>query len=106
MELHLREMTLSDQDLVSALHLHEDQREFSGGQSWEIFERLRKLPFPDAVHPFMVIHDESAVGFFVLREAPALPSWALPEVVTMHNFRISSQVQRQGVGAEAVRKAA
>lgn len=106
MELHLRELLLSDEDLVSAIRVNKDQRAFSGGHAWEIFERLRSCPYREAIHPFIGVHNESSVGFFVLREAPALPSWAPPDVMTLHNFRIGSRFQRQGFGAATVRKAA
>lgn len=105
-QLHLRELLLSDEHLVATVYLDEGQREFSGGHTHEIFDRLRSNPYPSALHPFIVIHDESAIGFFVLKEAPALPAWALPDVMTLHNFRVGSQFQRRGFGAATVRKAA
>ena len=106
MELHLQELLLSDEKLVAAIHLNEDQQAFSGGHTWEIFERLRTIPYPGALHLFIVGHNERAIGFFVLRQAPALPNWALPDVMTLHNCRIGSRFQCQGFGAATVRKAA
>lgn len=106
MELHLREVPLSDEQFVTAIYLDEDQQEFSGGDIWELFDRLRSIPHPEAVHPFIVAHDDSAIGFCVLREEPALPAWALPDVMTLHNFRIGRQFQRRGYGTAAVRTAA
>lgn len=105
-KLQLRKLLLSDEQLLAAIHLNEDQQEFSGGHAWEILARLRSSPYPDAVHPHIVTRDDNIVGFFVLREAPALPVWAMPNVMTLHNFRIGSQFQRQGLGAATVRNAA
>lgn len=51
MELHLRELLLSDGDLVSSIRVNKDQQAFSGGHAWEIFERLRNSPYREAIHP-------------------------------------------------------
>lgn len=106
MELHLRELTPSGEQLVAAMCLDERQQEFSGGDVLELFASLRNSPYPEAVHPFIVAHDDTAIGLFVLREAPALPTWALPDVMTLHNFRIGKEFQRQGYGTATVRTAA
>lgn len=106
MDLQIRELHLSDEHLVSALGLDQGQKEFSGGPTRELLDRLRSSPHPFAVHPFIVVNHESTIGFFVLREAPALPAWAMAGVMTLHNFRIGTQFQRQGLGSAAVRKAA
>ena len=106
MQLHLRALLLSDEHLVAGLHLDADQREFSGGHVREIFDRLRNSPYPEALYPFIVHYGDDAIGFFVLREAPALPVWASLDVMTLHNFRIGRQFQRRGFGATSVRQAA
>lgn len=106
MDLQIRELLLSDEHLVSALGLDQGQEEFSGGPTTELFDRLRSSPHPSAVHPFIMINHASTIGFFILREAPALPVWAMPDVMTLHNFRIGAHFQRQGLGSAAVRKAA
>ncbi|QOF75038.1 hypothetical protein IG197_31465 (plasmid) [Aminobacter sp. SR38] len=68
MQLHLRKLLLSDAHLSSAICVNEDQQAFSGGHAWQISEHLRSSPYPEAVNPFMVVHRENAVGFFVLRQ--------------------------------------
>nr|WP_246592276.1 GNAT family N-acetyltransferase [Aminobacter anthyllidis] len=97
---------LSDEELATAIDVDGDQEEFSGGQIREIFDRLRCSPHQESIHPFSVTQADSPIGFFVLREAPALPDWAFPGVMTLHNFRISRQFQRQGLGAATIRKMA
>ncbi|GAA2830765.1 ribosomal protein S18 acetylase RimI-like enzyme [Aminobacter aminovorans] len=106
LELCLGKLLLSDENRATAFDIDGDQEEFSGGQFREIFDRLRRSPHQEAIHAFSVAHADSTVGFFVLREAPALPDWAFPGVMTLHNFRISRQFQRQGLGAATVRKMA
>jgi ribosomal protein S18 acetylase RimI-like enzyme len=105
-ELCLDKLLLSDEELGTAIDVDGDQEEFSGGQIREIFDRLRSSPYQESIHPFSVTQADSPIGFFVLREAPALPDWAFPGVMTLHNFRISRQFQRQGLGSDTVRKMA
>lgn len=106
MALGLRKLLLSDEDLVAGIDLDENQKQFSGGEAKEIFARLRECPFPCAVHPFIFGDDQNTVGFFVLRQAPALPVWGLQGAMTLHNFRIGRKFQRRGFGAPMVGKAA
>ena len=105
-ELCLDKLLLSDEELATAIDVNGDQEEFSGGRIREIFDRLRSSPHQESIHPLSVIQADSPIGFFVLREAPALPDWAFPGVMTLHNFRIGRQFQRQGLGAATIRKMA
>jgi ribosomal protein S18 acetylase RimI-like enzyme len=101
MKVSLRLLQLDEMASVSGVKLDEGDEDFAGGSMETVFERLKGAPNPHAFHPFLVIAGK-VVGFFMLREGPALPVWAKSDVISLHNFRISKHTQGRGYGAAAL----
>lgn len=105
MAVYLRPLTFWEQHVVDAIELDAEQQRFAGGSIDDIFRTLNASAHPAALHPFCVAADANVVGFFVLREGPALPVWALENTITLHSFRVSRPFQGRGFGAAALRLA-
>lgn len=105
MAVYLRPLSLSEQQVVDAIELGAEQQCFAGGSLDDIFRALNGSAHPAALHPFGVVAEANVVGFFVLREGPARPDWALQNTITLHSFRISRPFQGRGFGAAALRLA-
>jgi RimJ/RimL family protein N-acetyltransferase len=103
MSLVLRAIGLNERDLVAAIEVEPDQARFSGGSVDEIFDRMAAVP--RGQHPFALADGNNVVGLLVLREADALPGWAEPGCVSLHNFRFDRRFQARGLGRTALRLA-
>lgn len=101
MKVSLGLLQLDEIAAVHGIKLDEREEDFAGGSMETVFERLKDTSSPHAYHPFLVIAGE-VVGFFMLREGPALPTWAKSDVISLHNFRISTHMQGRGYGAAAL----
>lgn len=101
MKVCLRSLQLYEIASVSGIELDEGEEDLAGGPMEMVFERLKDTPSPHACHPFLVIARD-VVGFFMLREMPASPAWAKPDAISLHNFRISRQMQGRGYGTAAL----
>lgn len=86
------------------LELEPEQEEFVAPLD-VVFSRLRDSPSLQLEHPFLVVVGNEVVGFFVLREKAALPVWAPPDVITLHDLRIGRSYQGKGYGKLATRLA-
>lgn len=106
MTIWLKPLALSEQHIVDAIELDADQQRFAGGSIADIFKALRASAFPQFLHPFAVVAGEQIVGFLVLRERDALPTWAHQDSITLHSFRISAPFQHKGFGGTALTLAA
>lgn len=105
MAVYLRPLTFGEQHVVDAIELDAEQQRFAGGALDDIFRALNASAHRAALHPFCLVADQAAVGFFVLREGPARPVWALEKTITLHSFRVSRPFQGHGFGAAALRLA-
>lgn len=105
MAVYLRRLLFSERHVVDTIELDADQQRFAGGSLDGIFRALNASAHRSAVHPFCLVADEAVVGFFVLREGPARPVWALDNTITLHSFRVSKPFQGCGFGTAAVRLA-
>lgn len=101
MKVGLRLLQLDEIATGHGIKLDEREEDFAGGSMETVFERLKGASSPHAYHPFLVVADE-VVGFFMLREGPALPTWAKSNAISLHNFRISTHMQGRGYGAAAL----
>lgn len=101
----LKALSHFDSTTVAHLELEPAQEEFV--EPFDVvFSKLRNSPSPQLEHPFSVVVGNEVVGFFVLHEKAALPDWAPPGVITLHNLRIGRSYQGQGYGKLATRLAA
>jgi cysteine synthase A len=105
-DIVLKLLDIDDWHLLAAIELDREQEDFAGGSLEKIFRSLQLSQHPDAQHPFAVIVDGTAAGFFVLREGPALPAWAYENAITLHSFRVSRSLQGRGYGTAALDLAA
>ncbi|NGN43509.1 GNAT family N-acetyltransferase [Mesorhizobium sp. CGMCC 1.15528] len=106
MNIVLRPLKLSDWHLVASIELDAEQERFAGGDMDAIFLALQTSNFSEALHPFAIVADADVVGFYVLREGPALPAWASKDAVTLHSFRVSRSQQGKGYGTVGLKLAA
>ncbi len=102
MKVALRLLQLDDVAAVNGIDLDEGDENLAGGNMATVSGRLRHRSDPQAHHPFLITVERKTVGFMMLREGPALPSWAPPDAISLHNFRISRQVQGRGYGTAAL----
>lgn len=100
----LKELTHFDASTVADLELEPEQEQFVDSPA-VVFERLRNGPSP-LEHAFLLVVGKEVVGFFVLCEKAALPAWAPPSAITLHNLRIGRSYQGKGHGRLAIRLAA
>jgi len=100
----LKALTHFDATTVAHLELDPEQEEFVDPPA-VVFEKLRNSP-SSVEHAFLVVVREQVVGFFVLCEKAALPAWAPPSAITLHNLRIGRSYQGNGYGKLATRLAA
>ncbi|PSJ56241.1 GNAT family N-acetyltransferase [Pseudaminobacter soli (ex Li et al. 2025)] len=98
MQVTLRSIAISEIPTLAGTDLFESDENFAGGSLLAIFNRLRSRPDLEAHHPFVVMDERQAVGFFMLREGTALPQWAHPRAISLHNFRINKQSRGRGYG--------
>ncbi|WP_256477129.1 pyridoxal-phosphate dependent enzyme [Bradyrhizobium sp. 186] len=94
-----------DSTIVAHLELKPEQEEFVEPLD-AVFSKLRNSSSPQLEHPFSVVVGNEVVAFFILREKAALPEWAPPDVITLHNLRVGRSYQGQGYGKLATRLAA
>lgn len=106
MKIALKLLQIDEIASVTGIELDEHDEDLAGGGMVMIYERLRRRPEPSSCHPFLVTVDRVTVGFLMLREGPALPSWANPDAISLHNFRISRKAQGRGFGTAAIALAA
>lgn len=97
----LKALTHFDRATVVHLELEPKQEEFVE----PLDAGFSNLRTPQVEHPFSVAVGNDVVGFFILREKGALPAWAPPGVITLHNFRIGRSYQGKGYGKLAIRLA-
>ncbi|MDH6234886.1 ribosomal protein S18 acetylase RimI-like enzyme [Mesorhizobium soli] len=101
MKIALRLLELDEIAPVDGIELDEGDEDFAGGNMERVLERVGG-PDIRTHHPFVIIVAREVVGFFMLREGSALPPWADPDAITVHNFRISKQMQWKGYGTAAL----
>ncbi|RWM06835.1 MAG: GNAT family N-acetyltransferase [Mesorhizobium sp.] len=96
-EISLCAVTASDRRAIAELVLDPEQEQFAGLVD-AVFDELRNSHHPHLEHPFAIVAQGSAVGFFILREKQAVPVWAHREVITLHSFRVCRNHQNKGYG--------
>lgn len=101
----LEPLSHADIAAVSHLQIEPEQGQFVD-PLYVVFSELRNSPHPELEHPFAIAVRNEIVGFFVLREKAALPEWAPPDAVTLHNLRIGEAYQGNGYGKAATGLAA
>ncbi|MDH4989131.1 GNAT family N-acetyltransferase [Aminobacter anthyllidis] len=106
MKITLKLLRFDEIASVDGIELDEHDEEVAGGSMATIFERLSGRLELSSCHPFLVTVERTTVGFLMLREGQALPSWANPDAISLHNFRISRQAQGRGIGTAALALAA
>lgn len=106
MELWLHSLAVSDVGLVDGFRLDRVQTLFAGGPPSAALQALKHSTYPETNHAFAIMLARTAVGFFILKEGPALPEWANKDAITLHNFSISSQFHRKGYGLAGIGLAA
>ncbi|WOH80333.1 GNAT family N-acetyltransferase [Bradyrhizobium sp. BEA-2-5] len=105
MRATLKALSHSDYATVDHLRLEPEQEQFVVPLDL-LFSELRTSSQPELEHPFsIVVHDET-VGFFILREKAALPEWAPPDAITLHNLCVGRPYQGNGYGKAATGLAA
>jgi cysteine synthase A len=102
MNVRLQPLQLDEIASVNDVELEERDLNFAGGSLKMVFERLKENTNPHAHLPFLIIVDREVAGFFMLREGPALPPWAPPGAISLHNLRISEKMQGRGYGGAAL----
>jgi hypothetical protein len=85
MKIALRSLELDEIAAVDGIELDEGDEDLAGGNMERVLERVRG-PDKRTHHPFVIIVERVIVGFFMLREGSALPPWANPDAITLHNF--------------------
>lgn len=93
MKITLKLLRFDEIASVDGIELDEHDEEVAGGSMATIFERLSGRLELSSCHPFLVKVERTTVGFLMLREGQALPSWANPDAISLHNFRISRQAR-------------
>ncbi|MBT1155872.1 GNAT family N-acetyltransferase [Aminobacter anthyllidis] len=106
MKIALKLLHIDEIASVTGIELDEHDEDLAGGSMTTIYERLRRRPELSSCHPFIVTVECTTVGFVMLREGPALPYWAKPGAISLHNFRISRKAQGRGFGTAAMALAA
>lgn len=106
MKVTLKLLRFDEIALVNGIKLDEHDEDLAGGGMATIYERLRRRPELSSYHPFLVTVGRTTVGFLMLREGQALPSWANPGAISLHNFRIGRKAQGRGFGTAALALAA
>ncbi|MBB6468575.1 ribosomal protein S18 acetylase RimI-like enzyme [Aminobacter lissarensis] len=106
MKITLKLLRVDEIASVDGIKLDERNEELADGSITTIFERLGGRLEISSCHPFLVTVELAPVGFLMLREGQALPSWAKPGEMSLHNFRISRQIQGRGIGTAALALAA
>ncbi|RWD82941.1 pyridoxal-phosphate dependent enzyme [Mesorhizobium sp.] len=101
----LKRLSHTDIAAVSHLQIEPEQGQFVD-PLYVVFSELRNSPHPELEHPFAITVRNEIVGFLVLCEKAALPEWAPPDAVTLHNLRIDRAYQGNGYGKAATRLAA
>lgn len=100
----LKALSHSDAATEAHLELEPEQEEFVDSLA-VVFEKLRNGP--SAIeHAFVVVAGEEVVGLFILCEQAAMPVWAPPGAITLHNLRIGRSYQGKGYGTLATKLAA
>ncbi|CAN7326461.1 GNAT family N-acetyltransferase [Aminobacter sp. LjRoot7] len=106
MKIALKLLQIDEVASVTGIELDEHDEDLAGGSMATIYKRLRRRPEPSLCHPFLVTVDCATVGFLMLREGSALPYWANPGSISLHNFRINRKAQGRGFGTAALALAA
>jgi len=102
MEVALKQIDLAEIATLVGIELSAREEEFAGGSMTAIAERLNARPNAEGCFPFLITADHKIAGFLMLRKGQALPEWAAPDAVSLHNFRISRNIQGRGCGTAAV----
>lgn len=78
------------------IQVHPEQIAFCG----DIDCALHSLPLPahPGVKAFILLQDEVAVAFLLLKREPLLAHWADAASATLHAFQVDKRVQGQGLG--------
>ncbi len=97
----LQDVTARDRGAIARLVLDPEQEQFAGSVD-AIFDELQASKHPEFEHPFAIVADTEKIGFFILRERPAVPIWAPHDVITLHSFRIGRPYQGAGFGRAGV----
>lgn len=97
----LKMLRIGDLDAVAHLRLDAEQERFAGGKLGEIFGQMETGRSSLEI-PMAIVADGSVVGFFVLRQPPASPSWAHPSCASLHYLRIGLEFQGRGYARQAM----
>ncbi|MGS1097241.1 GNAT family N-acetyltransferase (plasmid) [Aquamicrobium terrae] len=106
MEVSLKQIQHAEIVTISGIELSAREEDFAGGSMTAIAGRLKARPNSEDCLPFLIMADCKIAGFLMLRKGQALPDWAAPDAVSLHNFRISGNMQGRGCGTTAVVRAA
>jgi len=106
MKVTLKLLRMDQIASVNGIELDERDEDLAGGNMAAVSDRLLGRPGLNSHHPFLVAAESTTVGFLMLREGPALPSWANPGAISLHNFRISRTARGRGFGTAALALAA
>lgn len=106
MDVSLKQIDPAEIATIAGIELSATEEDFAGGSMIGIAGRLKARPNSEGCFPFLIIADCKIAGFLMLRKGQALPDWAAPDAATLHNFRISGDMQRRRCGATAVFRAA
>lgn len=106
MEVSLKPIDPAEIATISGIELSANEEDFAGGSMTAIAERLKARPNSEGCFPFLIMADRKIAGFLMLRSGQALPDWAAPDAVSLHNFRIGRKMQEKGCGTKAVALAA
>lgn len=106
MKVVLEVLRIEEIASVQGIELTEREEDLAGGSMATLSDRLKGRSDLNFHHPFVVTAEGRAVGFLMLREQSALPSWATTGAISLHNFRISRHAQGRGFGTAALALAA
>lgn len=102
MEVALKQIDRAEIATLTGIELNARDEDFAGGSMTAIAERLNARPNAEGCFPFLITADHKIARFLMLRKGQALPEWAAPDAVSLHNFRISRNMQEKGCGTTAV----
>ncbi len=102
MEVSLKQITHAEVATIAGIELSTREEDFAGGSMGAIAERLKARQASEDYVPFLIMADRKIAGFLMLRKGHALPGWAVPNAVSLHNFRICGNMQGRGCGKTTV----
>jgi GNAT superfamily N-acetyltransferase len=90
------QLTPAQRQQLEAIEIHPQQKQFSGDVDMAL-HTLLSAPC-DGIKGFVLLADETPVGFLLLKRPPFLPHWANEDTATLHALQVDHRHQGKGYG--------